>query len=200
MGGFLEFVGNHIVASILGAIGVISYALGIAEQAQAIATRFKAWQLQALGAGFFFIAVVMVLVSFHDRQEATIVEDTRPAVAAQTPPEVPASLDPNVLPASVAQSYIDLMASDHTDLQEQRFLAPYEGKIIVLDLELASLSRQGARFMGQFRAGRNAEVFAYFSREWAEHLATRNVGESVRFQAKIIQQDGDYILADAKPL
>src|SRR3546814_18519159 len=61
----------------VGAFSVISYGLGIAEQAQAITIRFKAWQLQALGAAFFFIAVVMVLVSYDQERRATRSEERR---------------------------------------------------------------------------------------------------------------------------
>src|SRR3546814_8355389 len=75
MGELVNCLGNHGLASIVGAFSVISYGLGIAEQAQAITIRFKAWQLQALGAAFFFIAVVMVLVSYDQERRATRSEE-----------------------------------------------------------------------------------------------------------------------------
>src|SRR3546814_1366297 len=116
MGELFNFLGNHVLASIVGAFSVISYGLGIAEQAQAITIRFKAWQLQALGAAFFFIAVVMVLVSYDQERRAT------PAVvqAISSKGLNDATPDPKVLPANIAAEYAAMMSRGHTDLQEQR--------------------------------------------------------------------------------
>ncbi|MGV7122280.1 hypothetical protein [Sphingopyxis sp. 550A] len=110
----IDFIGNHVFASIVGTFGMVSYGLGIAEQAQAITTRFKVWQLQALGAGFFFMSVVMVLVSYdHERP-------VEPAVVQADPAKVQnvATPDPNVLPGNIASEYVALMSRAHTSLQE----------------------------------------------------------------------------------
>src|SRR3546814_12006673 len=98
MGELFNFLGNHVLASIVGAFSVISYGLGIAEQAQAITIRFKAWQLQALGAAFFFFAVAMVLVSYDQERSATpaVVQAISPNGLNAAPP------DPTGLPANTA--------------------------------------------------------------------------------------------------
>jgi len=71
MGELFRFLARHVVASLFGAAGVILLALGYADQAEAIATRFEPWQFQALGAAFFVVFVVMVLVSYDQKQLAT---------------------------------------------------------------------------------------------------------------------------------
>lgn len=64
MGNVVRFFREHLVASVIGALGMIFAALGYAEQAEAIATKFEPWALQALGAALFVIFVVMVLMSY----------------------------------------------------------------------------------------------------------------------------------------
>src|SRR3546814_20663580 len=123
MGELFNFLGNHVLASIVGAFSVISYGLGIAEQAQAITIRFKAWQLQALGAAFFFIAVVMVLVSYDQERRATpsvVQAISSKGLNDETP-------DPKVLPANTAAEYSAMLSRGHTNLQKQRLLKTYAG-------------------------------------------------------------------------
>lgn len=193
----IDFIGNHVFASIVGTFGVISYGLGIAEQAQAITTRFKAWQLQALGAGFFFISVVMVLVSYDQERRV------EPAVVQASPAKVQnaATSDPDVLPGKIASEYVALMSRAHTSLQEQRFLKAYVGKHMDVSLELASLERRGEVLRGQFRAGRNADVFVEFSPDWEDYLLSKNVGDTISFRVKILGDEASgYGLGEASPL
>ncbi|QCB56308.1 hypothetical protein E5675_18985 [Sphingopyxis sp. PAMC25046] len=193
--GIFDFLGNHILASIVGAFGVITYGLGIAEQAQAIVTRFKAWQLQALGAAFFAVAVVMVLVDFEQTRSGGV------AHSAPVLPSVEGSPNPNVLPANISAEYEQLMSGPHTELQEQRFLKTYSGKHLELTLKLVTIRQEGSGLRGQFYAGGNPGVFATFAPEWKEYLLSKNVGDMIRFRAKIIGDEASgYALGEASPI
>jgi hypothetical protein len=89
MGELFRFLGRHVVASLFGAAGVILLTLGYADQAEAIATRFAPWQFQALGAAFFVIFVVMVLVSYDRKHlvEAGAPERSVPPARGTPDPE-----------------------------------------------------------------------------------------------------------------
>lgn len=197
MGDLFDFLGRHVVASIVGAVGLISYGLGVAEQAQALATRFKAWQLQALGAVFFFVAVVMVLVSYDaERREPSSVSKSPLAETLSSSPT------PGVLPESISAEYFQLMAGKPTDLQVQRFLKSHAGKFIDLSLPLAALDDGGSSGLrGQFYADDQPSVFVTFSPEWGDYLQGKNVGDTIRFRAKIIsERETRYALGEARPL
>lgn len=198
MGDFFGFVSHHVFASILGALGMIFSALGFAEQANAIVTKYKAWQLQALGAALFFIAVITVLVSYDsDRGALPIAAPPGPAASIAAP----VNPDPTVLPSGVAAQYVDMMSRGRTDLQVQRFLSRHDGKSLDLSLKLASLSIRETGLKGQFYAGSNPNVFVTFLPEWADHLEGKNAGDTVTFRAKILHETGTgYWLGEARPL
>ncbi|GEM_PF-2275796 len=191
MGEFLDFVSRHVFASIVGAAGMALTLIGFAEQAEKIATGWKAWQLQALGAALFFISVIMVLVSYDsERADVASADVTHPITATAAEPAAMGLLE---------REYLSLMSGKHTKLQEQKFLRTYVGKEMELSLELASID--GYLLTGQFLAGDNADVFVSFSREWADYLANKNVGDKIRFRATIMKErENYYSLGKAKPL
>jgi len=198
MADYVQFLGNHVFASILGAIGVILYALGIAEQANVIATKFRAWHFQALGMGFFFIFITMVQVSYDTKRRT--IENATPTVSPANV-SIQANSDPSILPMDIAAHYVELVSSGKTDFQIQRFLKDYEGKYLDLSLEMASLDQDKRGLRGQFYAGSSPTVFATFKPEWADHLEGKNVGDVIAFRAKIIRNSAArYELGEAKPL
>lgn len=205
MGELVAFLWEHVVVSIVLAFSVMSAALGFAEQAQAITTRFKAWQLQALGMGFFFIAVVLVLVSYgKERARAPAIEraDTMNIPQHSRKILLPASSpDPNILPENIAVEYVALVSQRGTTLHEQIFLEKYAGKYMDLSLKLASMERTEDHVKAQFYAGQNPDVFATFSSKWELYLASKNVGDIIYFRAKILDAGGSrYQLGEARPL
>lgn len=94
--GFFAFLGRHLGAAIIGAVGLVLAALGFADQADAIMTAFEPWQLQALGAAIFVTAVIMVLYAFDKEQRARIAgfEPKSPQQSVPNPPK------PSVTPAT----------------------------------------------------------------------------------------------------
>lgn len=139
----------------------------------------------------------MVLVSYD--QERPV----EPAVVQTSSTKVPntATPEPNVLPGNIASEYVALMSRAHTSLQEQRFLKAYVGKHMDVSLELASLERRGEVLRGQFRAGRNSDVFVEFSPDWEDCLLSKNVGDTISFRVKILGEEASgYGLGEASPL
>ncbi|MXP08687.1 hypothetical protein [Pseudoblastomonas halimionae] len=179
----LQFLANHVWASIIGAVGLVFSALGFASQAHAIATRFKAWQFQALGAALFFVAVIMVLVSY-DQGQSSEVQRPIPRVS-QSAPET---------------AYVELIAKRGTRLQQQAFLKQHVGETFDLSLKLASMEPSGSVIRGQFYAGGEPNLFVDFSPAWEDYLVRRDAGDTISFRATVLKGPYGYFLGDAKPL
>jgi hypothetical protein len=216
MGELSAFFGRHVGPSLLGALGIILAALGFAEQADTIVTRFEPWQLQAVGALFFVIFVVKVLISYdgehvarglgQDGASAQIpkahISSPSVEVAAGDPELV---VDPTILPADVAREYLDLLMARPTELQKRRMLLPYNGKWMLLTLTLGSIARRNSKLRAfvRHKAGDQQSEFivAYFDLVWEDHLHNLATGTLIRFKGRVsVGEEGDPEFIDCTPL
>lgn len=219
MGELLGFFGRHIIASLVGTVGVIFYIVGMAEQAEAIATRFKPWHWQSLGAAFFVIFVVLVLLSYDKEHAARVAAVAKEPMGSAPLPVGPMLLEapreteslpppaliapprgPEVLPISVSDAYLALFTENATQLRKNRFLREYAGKQLELDLPLVHVERQKSCLRVQFRGdeGGSDSIFVDFPLEWEDHLLEKAVLDQVHFCAKIVEgHNGNYRLQDA---
>jgi hypothetical protein len=208
----LEFFRKHVVSSLFGAVGVVLAALGYADQAGTIITRFQPWQLQALGAALFIVFVVLVLASYHKQQGTRPMSDV--GTIGSKPTEERRELatsqyssdlsDPNTLPEAVVAEYKELMCSDPTQLQLRKMMKPYEGKWMILEMQLRDLIERDdniAAMMGfEDQSWFSDSVWVYFGKQWFDHLHGIARGAKVRFKARIVVRDsGDPYFVDAIP-
>ena len=113
--------------------------------------------------------------------------------------------DPETVPSGVVKKYLELMNSDHTDLQETSFLRSYAGKWLELDLPILGLKSSGKYVCAQLYSDDSksgyASIFAYFDRKWEHHLQSLNKGDKIHFRGIITLRDhGSPDFRDAEPL
>lgn len=111
----------------------------------------------------------------------------------------------DILPAQTASAYVALKMSDHTEVQEMRFLGKYADKWIELNLTLFGLDLEGNSIRAHLykHAGkrRSSAFFVYFDREWEDHLEHLRTGDDLRFLAQIkLQKYGPPQLRNGRPL
>ncbi len=210
MGTFLQ---RHVVASLFGAIGVLLAGLGYADQAGAIATTYEPWQLQACGAALFVIFVVRVLVSYDQTQVAKPLPVDEPSDVLPANDEhqngtlAAASLvtDADILPAAISKEYLAFITTRPTQLQIRKMMKPYEGKWLILDMQLQSLTERSkdiAALMDYTSKGKSSDlVWVSFGKEWEDHLHKVNKSAKLRFKGRIkVGETGLPEFVDAVPL
>ena len=161
--GFFRFLGRHVGASIFGGVGIVLAALGYADQAQAIATGFEPWALQATGAVLFVISVVMILYRFDQERPASAPASAKPLPSAKPekrPPQRPVETSPPVpAPAppvstedrifvaeNLAPDALMKMCEGKTSHQGQRAIQPFLGKWFRLSGVCADFNMLGDDF------------------------------------------------------
>lgn len=201
----------------MGAVSVVLMGLGFAEQANTVVTRFEPWQLQALGATLFVIAVVRVLVRYdkeHSQRRAVGAPLAKPPTVAVAPPQntfvaptswVEGKPDPSILPPNIVDEYIALILSDPTELQQRRMMQPYDGKWIVLELTLLSTHQQDGELQTLMRyqndGGVSEMVWVHFDMAWEDYIHGVKKGGKIRFKGKVhVGKRGNPRFVEAVPL
>ena len=209
----VSFFQRHVFASIFGAVGALLAAIGYADQAGAIITKYEPWQLQACGAALFAFFVVKVLASYDETQAAKVSGEALAPVSTQlenlnTNTELNGQSDiltSEILPTVIANEYIDLMCSEPTQLQQRKMLKPYEGKWLVLELYLYSLTdgKKEITAMMHYKDKKRESAFIWvkFGKNWEDHLHKINKGSSLRLKGRIsVGETGAPQFVDAIPL
>lgn len=164
--GFLRFLGRHLLASFLGALGIITMVLGYADQAADIWATVQPWQLQAGGAMLFVLAIILILYKWDQEQQHTAsapaskgrseVEPERrrakaepaPKGLSSPPPPAPlaaAETDKSkvILGANVTADSLMAAARDKTALHADRAVGMYIGKWIKVTGIVDNISDHG---------------------------------------------------------
>lgn len=211
MGEFGKFVGRYALASIFGALGVISLALGYADQAQKISTDFEPWQLQGLGAAFIIVFIVLVLMkmdkAYRERfgamvpaspapAKAALTETTKPAVPAFTPA---ANDGRTFLAADLTPAKMMAMCKGKTDVHAVAAVAPYLGKWFRFSGKVANVFLIGGKVTITFDVSDGTAVKARTKN--SELADVLHVGDKIEVEGKISKITSvHFTLEDARVL
>jgi hypothetical protein len=99
--GFFRFLGRHLWAAVGGAIGLMFLAAGYADEGLKLWAIVQPWQLQALGATFFVIAIIMILYQWDQERLKTSIDSAVPIAAPlPSPPSNALAPPPKTKPVS----------------------------------------------------------------------------------------------------
>lgn len=204
--GFFRFLGRHILASILGAVGVTLAILGYADQARDVLTGFDPWQLQASGAGLFVVAVVMILYRWDQEQSLKvaqgphapsapreIISDAAPPKAERieaAPKPPPSSSGKRIyVGENITPKVLSAMFEGKTTLQGKRATEPFVGKWMRVSGTFKDLSMINERIASlSLRHPYETSVRLYFRTDF-ERLEILHGGERLTIDGEIERID-----------